>query len=283
MKRVALITCTVLPEPDPDQALQLEALRAEGLEAEMLAWDDPAADPEAYDLCVMRSCWDYYLDADAFLAFVARAARDSRLVNSEAVVRWNIHKSYLERLHTAGVPVIPTAFFERGAVVDTAAVMDAKGWDAVVIKPAISAASYRTRRFRRDEVVAAQSFAAALLRDGDVMIQRYMAGFSDPGERALVWIDGEFTHKVLKTPRFQGEDERVSESLEVTGEERNVGERALSCVGDDLVYGRVDVVEHDGGLVVSEFELMEPSLFFAQNPAALERFARAIARLAAQK
>ncbi|MFN9969178.1 MAG: hypothetical protein ACK58T_04695, partial [Phycisphaerae bacterium] len=31
------------------------------------------------------------------------------------------------------------------------------------------------------------------------------------GERALVWIDGEFTHAVRKSPRFAGNDEQVSE------------------------------------------------------------------------
>lgn len=279
MKRVALITCSVLPEPDPDQELQLDALRERALQAEMLPWNGPGANAGAFDLCVLRSAWDYYRDPGAFLSFCARAARESRLVNSEAVVRWNIHKEYLARLEAAGVPVIPTAFFERGEGVDVEAVIENRGWDDVVMKPAISAASYRTRRFTRGEAGAAQEFMDSLLADGDAMIQRYMEGFETSGERALIWIDGEFTHKVIKTPRFHGEDEKVSDALPVTGGERAVGEKALACVAHDLVYARVDVVESDGGLVVSEFELMEPSLFFAQKPEALERFADAIARL----
>jgi glutathione synthase/RimK-type ligase-like ATP-grasp enzyme len=278
MKRVALITCTVLPEPDPDQEIQLQALRSRGLQADTLAWDDAGARPGDFDLCVMRSCWNYYLDPDAFLAFVARVTRDSRLLNSEAVVRWNIHKSYLVRLREAGVPVIPTVFFEHGRPVDVASTMEENDWEDVVIKPSISAASYRTRRFTRGDARAAQAYLESLLRDGDAMIQRYMEGFSTSGERALIWIDGQFTHKVIKTPRFHGQDEKVSDALPVGAEERALGERALSCVADDLAYARVDVVEHQDGLVISEFELMEPSLFFAQNPDALSRFVDAIER-----
>jgi hypothetical protein len=281
VKRVALITCTTLPEPDLDQEGQLEALRAAGLQAEMLAWDDPAAEPGAFDLCVMRSCWDYYRDPDAFLAFVARAARQSRLVNSEAVVRWNIHKSYLARLESAGVPVIPTAFFDRGQTVDVSEIMRRRGWDEVVLKPAISAASHRAHRFSRSERAAAQACMQSLLADGDALIQRYMEGFASSGERALIWIDGEFTHKVVKMPRFHGEAEAVSGARQVTEEERAIGRKALSCVDDELLYARVDVVDFDGNPVVSEFELMEPSLFFAQNPEALQRFVRALQRLLA--
>jgi hypothetical protein len=276
MKRIALVTCRVLPEPDPDQDLLLDALRRASMDARMLAWDDPAGDPGAYDLCVMRSCWDYYRDPDAFLAWVATAARDSRLLNSEAVVHWNIHKRYLARLESAGVPIIPTAWFARGERVDMEAVIDEKGWDDIVVKPAVSAASFRTRRFGRDDLSGAQAFVDALLSERDAMAQQYIPGFETTAERALVWIDGQFTHAVCKHPRFDGEDERVSEALPISDEERALGERALGCVETDLLYARVDVVDHDGKPVVSEFELIEPSLFLLQYPPALDRLVSGI-------
>jgi hypothetical protein len=157
--------------------------------------------------------------------------------------------------------------------------MDEQGWDEVVIKPAISAASYRTHRFDRVSVSAAQDFMDSLLADSDAMIQPYIEAFATSGERALVWIDGLFTHKVVKTPRFDGQDESVSGAMPVTDEEVALGERALACVDEALVYARVDVVDFRGAPVISEFELMEPSLFFAQQPSALARFAAAIERI----
>jgi hypothetical protein len=46
----------------------------------------------------------------------------------------------------------------------------------------------------------------------------------------------------------------------------------LDWTGEPLLYARVDLI---GGLV-SEVELIEPSLFFLQEPAALETFVRAL-------
>jgi hypothetical protein len=59
MPSVAVVTCLKIPDPDHDQELLLGALRQSGLRAELLAWDDPKGDPGAFDLCVLRSCWDY--------------------------------------------------------------------------------------------------------------------------------------------------------------------------------------------------------------------------------
>jgi glutathione synthase/RimK-type ligase-like ATP-grasp enzyme len=113
------------------------------------------------------------------------------------------------------------------------------------------------------------------------MVQRHTPGFEDPGERALVWIDGELTHAVRKSPRFEGGAEQVSEALPLSREERALAEKAIARVEGELLYARVDVVaDADGTLLVSELELMEPSLFLLQNPPALERFVRAIARRA---
>lgn len=58
--RVALVTCLNIPEPDLDEDRLLAALCAGGIDARTLAWDDPAARPAEFDLCVLRSTWNYY-------------------------------------------------------------------------------------------------------------------------------------------------------------------------------------------------------------------------------
>jgi glutathione synthase/RimK-type ligase-like ATP-grasp enzyme len=129
-------------------------------------------------------------------------------------------------------------------------------------------------------VNAGQAFLDSLIGERDMMVQQYMPSFDTPGERALVCVDKKWTHAVQKYPRFAGEDESVSEALEITADEEALARRAVSCVEGDLLYARVDVVQDDdGGLVVSELELMEPSLFLLQCPEALERLVRAMARL----
>jgi hypothetical protein len=104
------------------------------------------------------------------------------------------------------------------------------------------------------------------------------------GERALVWIDGELTHAVRKSPRFEGQDETVSsEAMEISSAEAALALRTLGAVDGPLLYARVDVaLGPDGEPVVMELELVEPSLFFPQCGHALERFVAGIRRRLAE-
>lgn len=282
---VGIVTCKVLPEPDPDQELLLAALRAAGLRPELLPWDDQEApDPAAFDLCLLRSCWNYPQAPERFLAWVEHAAARTRLLNPFPAVRWNLHKRYMRNLEAAGVPVVPTAWFEKSDAAPEQSLREVvaeRGWGDIVIKPAISAASYRTRRFAPGEIDRAARFLADLLTDRDAMIQPYIPSVETTGERALVWIDGALTHAVRKHPRFTGENESVSAAVPISEAERTVAEQAMGAacrhLGEDLLYARVDIVtDQPGTPVVAELELIEPSLFFVQHPPALERLVAAI-------
>jgi hypothetical protein len=200
-------------------------------------------------------------------------------MNPAGVVDWNLHKQYLHELERSGLPVVPTTGFARGELADLTAVMRGREWDEVVVKPAISASSFRTRRFAASEVTEGQAFLSDLLEKRDVLVQRYMPTFDAPGERALIWIDGELTHAVIKSPRFANGEEQVSDAVPVAEEERDLARRALALVPHDLLYARMDVIEDGhGGRLISELELMEPSLFLMQNAAALERLVSGIQR-----
>jgi len=62
--------------------------------------------------------------------------------------------------------------------------------------------------------------------------------------------------------------------------ERALGDRVLAHVGERFgtpLYARVDLLPHDGGPVIIEVELTEPSVFVAHAEGAPERFAEAIA------
>ena len=274
MLDVALASCLVLPEPDPDQALLEAALSRRGLRAATLAWDDPGVDWSSARLVVMRSTWNYPHRPQDFLAWVERTAAATALRNPPAVVHANIHKSYLLELQRRGVPVVPTQVLRRGSEVT---LREAAGeWGTVVVKPAISAASLDTLRVDSG-AAAGEEHLHRLLAARDVLVQPYLPSVEDVGERALVCIDGQLTHAVRKHPRFAAEDEEVSAALPIDDDERRLAEAALSTVSRQLLYARVDVARGaDGRPLVMELELIEPSLFLMQHPPALERFADAI-------
>ncbi len=278
---VALVSCVELPEPDPDAAPLAEALAAAGIHAQVLAWDDEAADWSRARLTVLRSAWNYPLRPEAFAAWAEHAASVSTLWNPLHVVRWNLHKRYLLELERRGVPVAPTCLVPRGSDRALRAVLAERGWDDVVVKPAVSAASFRTLRAGPADLDAAEAHLREVAAERDVLIQPYLASVEDHGERALVWIDGELTHAVRKTPRFAGQDESVSEqAVPISPPEAALARRVVAAVEGPLLYARVDVAPGpDGDPVVMELELMEPSLFFVQCPAALSRYVAALRRL----
>ncbi len=128
----------------------------------------------------------------------------------------------------------------------------------------------------------AEAHLAALLEHGDALVQQYLPSVQEYGERALVWIDGEVTHAVRKSPRFEGEEESVSEAVPVSAAEEDLARAAIAASpggGRDLLYARVDMAPGpDRRPVLMELELLEPSLFFDQAPAALERYIAALGR-----
>lgn len=275
-------TCHPLPEPDPDQSPLLAALAARGVQARMVAWDDPHEDWDAAVATVVRSTWDYLHRLDAFLAWIERVGRAAPLWNPPEVLRTNVHKFYLRTLAARGFPIVPTAFLARGTRTTLAAVLAEHGWDEVVVKPAVSAASFGTLRVRpaasAGERARGEAHLAQLLAERDVLVQCYAPAVETSGERALVWIDGAITHCVRKTPRFAGQDESVSAALQPADDERALAEALLAPDRERLLYGRVDLVrDREGRPQVMELELLEPSLFLVQHPPALARLADALA------
>jgi hypothetical protein len=279
--RVAIATCQTPPEPDPDEALLLGALRGAGLDASVLAWDDEGAQAAfaEQDLVVLRSTWNYHQHVDAFVAWTARIGAATRVLNPPGIVAWNAKKTYLAELEGRGIDIVPTEFVLRGAERDVISVFAERGWDQVVIKPVVSGGSFRTERFSREALPAAQVFLDGLVADRDAMVQEWMSSVQTYGERSLVWIDGEITHAIRKTPRFAGGVEQVSGAVPIAVDERAFAGRALAPFASELLYARVDMVrDADDVLRIMELELIEPSLFFEQSKGALARFVAAIVR-----
>jgi glutathione synthase/RimK-type ligase-like ATP-grasp enzyme len=269
-----IATCLALPEADPDAAPLAAALAAAGIAAQLVGWDDPAADWDAPIPTLLRSTWNYPRAPDAFLAWLDRASAAAPVINPADVVRDNLRKRYLLALAARGVPVVPTTLVERGGSCELAAIAA----PCIVIKPEIGAGSIGTRRFAPGDP-AAQAHLAAITAGGAALVQPYLASVDDYGERAVMWIDGELSHAVRKAPRFAGDAERVAGPFAIAGDERAVAEAALAALADRIAYARVDLARDDAGCpVVMELELIEPSLYFAHGPGSADRLVAAVRR-----
>jgi hypothetical protein len=267
--RLRVATCAVLPEPDSDEAPLAAALSRAGFDHELVAWDDPSADWDAPIPTIIRSTWNYALDVTAYLAWIDRAARAAAIWNPPAIVRGNVYKRYLLELAARGVPVVPTTLVERGGTIATPT-------ERIVIKPEVGAGSLNTRVFDAGDADAIAHCASITAR-GAALVQPYLRSVEDYGERSLVWIDGELSHAIRKSPRFSGDNETTSGLMPIAPEERVVALAALAAlapIADQILYARCDLARDEGGQpMVMELELVEPSLFLAKHPPAADRFA----------
>jgi glutathione synthase/RimK-type ligase-like ATP-grasp enzyme len=254
-------TCSELPEPDVDEQLFFDACKEQGIPVRLLKWDDPADLAGEDDVVLIRSTWDYPWRLDEFRSWVQATGARSRLCNPAEVVLMNLDKQYLRDL---SVPIVPTTFVHAGDD------FDLPQGKPFVIKPTVGAGSYKTRVFQEpsEEAVA---FAKEIAAESCAMIQPFIDAVHTVGEQSFVFIDGEFTHKIIKTPRFEGADEKVSDAFPLTEKDKAFANLAIASVREHIVYGRVDVMEINGEWAVSEIELTEPSLFLKQSPIALNR------------
>jgi len=263
--KLRIATCSTLPEVDVDAAPLAEALVNAGIDATLVAWDDPTANWDTPIPTLIRSTWNYALDVGRFLAWVDRASAAAPLWNPPHVVRANVHKRYLLELQARGVPIVPTTLARPGVPV-------AMPYSKFVIKPEVGAGSLDTRVFEPGDPAAATHLAQILSR-GFALIQPFMASVDEYGERSMIWIDGKLTHSIRKSPRFSGDNESIEGPFPIADDEREVAEAALAPYASSILYGRVDLARDDAGQPrVMELELVEPSLFFARHPPALERF-----------
>lgn len=303
MPRIAFVTAIVSAALDDDLPPLLAACARAGLHAEVRAWDDFTVSWARYDAVVLRSPWDYHLHRDGFLHWCERVARASRLFNPVELVRWNTDKHYLADLEAAGLPIVPTRFVEPEGDSDADAepLVVLEDFLAahhrageVVVKPAVSAGSIDTARYRRDQTLAAANHLGLLLAAGRAaMLQPYLDAVDVHGETALLYFDGAFSHAIRKAallrPDAPGLDHTALPDAIAPrapdADELRIGEAVLAAVrargGETPLYARVDLIrDPDGAPRLLELELTEPSLFFATDPLAADRFVAAlIARL----
>jgi hypothetical protein len=119
-----------------------------------------------------------------------------------------------------------------------------------------------------------------LLEHGAVMVQPFIQSVQTSGERALVFLGGEYSHCVSKTP-FQKLDVvgKTGEQLaQATAKEVQFAQLVLSRLPEVPLYARVDLVDLDGQPCLMELELIEPSLYFSFAPASADRLAEHIVR-----
>jgi glutathione synthase/RimK-type ligase-like ATP-grasp enzyme len=277
VSRVAIATCHGV-DVDPDSPVLLGALAEVGVKAELAVWDDPSVAWATFDAVVIRSTWDYWTRRAEFLAW---AKSIKHLFNPYPVIEYSTDKHYLADLEKHGLKIIPSHFCDIGK--------KPRFFDHdFVVKPCVGAGSRDADRYRANQHDDARHHVEVLHGKGlDVVLQPYVDSVDTDGERALIFIDGTFSHAMTKLAM-----------LNVTQLDRNNLYREEQIFADDaepdavayaehvlevkgyshLLYARVDLVRLAGEWAIMELELVEPSLYLRDDEGAASHLAGAIAK-----
>ncbi|MEO1167299.1 MAG: hypothetical protein AAFW97_01175 [Pseudomonadota bacterium] len=241
-----------------------------------VAWDDENADWSRFDAVLIGSTWDYQDSLDSFLERLAEIESQTQLFNGSEIVQWNCRKTYLKSLDSRGMKTVPTIWLDRATDITIAEAFDALGCDDLVIKRQVGANAEGQFRLKRGEPIPNMP--------KPMMAQPFLPAIQSEGEMSLVFIDGIFSHGLVKSAA-EG-DYRIQSSY--GGRERRcepsvadiaTASRTLEALDETPLYARVDMVRGaDGNMLLMELELVEPFLYPLQSDGLGERIYDALAR-----
>ena len=259
----------------------LKFLLEKGLDIEARIWDDPEVDWQQYDLAILKSPWDYHEKFDAFNVWLNHVeAAGVRLLNSYQTVRWNMDKHYLQEIIDAGFDVIPSAFLAQADTPDLESLFEILSADKIIVKPCISGGSKNTIALLKGHTADYANQVNNLLLEGSYVVQPFMQEIKD-GEWSFIFFNGQFSHCLIKKPKegdfrvqqfFGGTIHPVEPDAEIIKKAKEY----LDTFGKDTFYARIDGVMNAGGFVLMEIELIEPYLYLAYHPDAVNNYYKAL-------
>ena len=272
---VLLVTCSGLPEGEPGHAALDAALDARGLDARWVVWDDESVEWADAAVIAVRATWDYDSRVGEFLGWASGLGPS--LLNGFRVFRWNVDKRYLLDLQDDGLPVVPTRAADTVADVRR----EVERFGIAVVKPRVGAGG-RGLELVRDPVVWEPKDG----HEGPWIVQPLVESIHHDGEMSVFVIGGHAISQVDKLPgtsdirvheQFGGSSRPVPLDREAAGLATKAIATVADLLGEEIGYGRVDLMRYQGRLVVSEVELTEPGLYLDVLPTNAHPFADAVA------
>lgn len=266
-----------------------------GAAVEMLCWRDSSVTIEQlvrFDKICFLWCNNYHAHGMEFERFLKEKlkpakeqARVMEVLNDVDFILWNMDKAtYLPELKQMGFLLPGTAHVDISSLdsVDgminelrrASSIVGSK----IVLKPAISGSSKLTHLVQDIEQLSSADiqYMEALFDtglDGSLIVQAFEPAIGD-GEYSLVFIGGEHTHTMLKTPR-KGEFKCQAEfgggiaelaSADVPEIAVATAQNIVQWLGEKfqlevVPYCRIDGVIREGQFVLMEVEAIEPHLW----------------------
>ncbi|WP_291879832.1 hypothetical protein [Chryseobacterium sp.] len=276
-KKQERLTQGVTNDEDADL---LKFLTGKGLDVVPVIWNDENVDWTIFNVAIIKSPWDYHNHLPAFLNWLNQLEKlNIRVLNPVEIIQWNSHKKYLKDIAENGLPVIASAYIDKGSDFD-GRFFDLFGTDRVVVKPCVSAGAHNTVVVTKDNLNERTEEIRRFLTTEDYMVQPFTEEIKN-GEWSFLFFNGQYSHCSLKTPKQ--DDFRVQHyhggSISYPTPDPIHIEQAgayLKSLPEPTLYARVDGVLINDSFTLMELELIEPYLFLNGNVELLENYYRAL-------
>lgn len=272
----------VTPNLEDEESMLLNFLLQKGVDLHKVIWNDATVNWQEYDQVLLKSPWDYHENITAFHQWLDDIeAAGLTLINPYAVVKWNTDKHYLQDITAAGLQVIPSAIIQKGAHFNLLSFFEHFNTTQLIVKPCISAGAKNTFTVPLAEAENYATILAPLVQEEAFLVQPYIKEIATEGEWSFIFLDGKYSHSVVKKPKAG--DFRVQQyhggTVHVeTPDEKHV-ESATAYVqqfAKGCLYARVDGVIIKNELNLMELELIEPYLFLGSHPEGYENYYKAL-------
>ena len=229
-----------------------------------IAWDDASANWRDFDAVLVGSTWDYCDRYEEFLSVLTKVSQQSNLFNPLSLIEWNTNKQYLRQLEQRGVATVPTVWLDSpNETVDWQAIHQQLESDTLVVKRQVGANAEGQFLLKQGEPAPALSHA--------MMVQPFLDAIVEEGEYSLIFIDGEFSHALLKQAksgdyRIQASYGGKESGAQLSESEIQHAKTMIEKMDEPPLYARVDLVRSPNDhLLLMEMELVEPFLYPMQS------------------
>ena len=291
MARIGFLACeTTLPgakgrrEDAFEHDLSVKAIQPHieqaGHDFTVIDWAAPIDQFAGLDLVMLGTAWNYQDREHEFLSRLeALEAAGITVCNPSQLVRWNMRKTYLKDLASKGASTIPTIWLDRANSNDVEAAFATFESDTIVVKRQVGAGAEGQSIFNRGNCPADWQM------DRPAMLQPFMPAIQTEGEFSLIFIDGEFSHALIKRAaegdyRIQSLYGGTEEAVTPSAEDRSAAAAIIASVPFETpLYARIDMVRGpENSLLLMEAEMIEPYLYPKQGPELGARLTAAINR-----
>lgn len=265
-----------------EDQLVVDELQKRGYKALRLSWDDPQMDWSTTRYVIFRTTWDYFDRFGEFKEWLEKVRSKTTLINSEALIMWNLDKHYLGELQRKGVNIPPTSFIEKGETRSLKELFEQSGWSKAILKPVISGAARHTYVIGHDTLQELENLFQELIAEEAFMLQEFQNNIVSGGELSLILFNGKYSHAVLKKAKagdFRVQDDFGGTVLahEATEDEIAFAVNCIAQCPELPIYARVDLFrDNQQNLALGELEMIEPELWFRRDPMAVIQFADAL-------